>query len=150
VLNSCCNRSTTRSPRSSRILIVEDDLDLLTEMMRFMGTMGFDPLGAHDYHGALGQLEKLAPDVVSIDLTLPRESGLQLCEHIRRLPTTRQIPILVTGEAPLPGDMAQAEEAGANLFLEKPFAMRDLAAHVTALLGRPKLSSPGLRFLRLF
>jgi DNA-binding response OmpR family regulator len=96
------------------------------------------------------QLGHCTPDVVSIDLTLPRESGFELCELIRRQPRLELTPILVTGEAPLPGDLAHAEEAGANLFLEKPFAMRDLANHVNALIERPKLSRPGLRFLRLF
>jgi DNA-binding response OmpR family regulator len=134
-----------------RALIVEDDPDLLSAMMRFMQTeMRVDPLGAYDYSGAVIQLEHANPDVVSIDLTLPRESGFELCEYIRRRPRSEHVPILVTRDAPLPEDMAHAEEAGANLFLEKPFAMRDLATHITALMERPKVSRPGLRFLRLF
>jgi DNA-binding response OmpR family regulator len=137
--------------RPLRTLIVEDDPDLLGEMMRFMRKeMRFDPLGAYDYCGALIQLGHSTPDVVTIDLTLPRESGFELCEYIRRLPGSERIPILVTGEAPLPEDMAHAEDAGANLFLEKPFAMRELATNITALIERPKVSRPGLRFLRLF
>jgi DNA-binding response OmpR family regulator len=134
-----------------KALVVEDDPDLLAEMMRFLrDEMRFDPLGAYDYSGALIQLGHFVPDVVTIDLTLPRESGFELCEHIRRMPRSARVPILVTGEAPLPGDMAHAEEAGANLFLEKPFGMRELALHVTALIERPKVSRPGLRFLQLF
>jgi DNA-binding response OmpR family regulator len=137
--------------RPLRALVVEDDPDLLAEMMRFMRTeMRFDPLGAYDYSGALIQLEHANPDFVSIDLTLPRESGFELCEYIRRRPRSEHVPILVTREAPLPEDMAHAEEAGANLFLEKPFGMRDLATHITALIEKPKVSRPGLRFLRLF
>jgi DNA-binding response OmpR family regulator len=133
------------------VLIVEDDPGLLAEMMQYMRKeMGFDPLGAYDYCGALIQLGHRTPDVVSIDLTLPRESGFDLCETIRRLPGAERVPILVTGEAPVPEDLAHAEEAGANLFLEKPFAMRELATNITALIEKPKVSRPGLRFLRLF
>jgi two-component system OmpR family response regulator len=134
-----------------KALIVEDDPDLLAEMMGFMRTeLRFDPSGAYDYCGALIQLGHATPDIVSIDLTLPRESGFELCEYIRRLPSAEHVPILVTGEAPFPDDLARAEEAGANLFLEKPFGMRDLATNITALIEKPRLSRPGLRFLRLF
>ena len=134
-----------------KALIVEDDPELLATMMAFMRKeMRFDPSGAYDYCGALIQLGHSTPDVVSIDLTLPRESGFELCEYIRRLPSSKDIPILVTGEAPFPEDMAHAEEAGANLFLEKPFGMRALDTNITALIEKPKLSRPGLRFLRLF
>jgi DNA-binding response OmpR family regulator len=137
--------------RPPRMLIVEDDAELLGEMVHFTrSAMGFETFGAYDYGGAVIHLGQVALDVVSIDLTLPRESGFELCEYVRRLPRLAHVPILVTGEAPLPRDMAHAEEAGANLFLEKPFAMRDLSLHVTALIERPKVSRPGLRFLRLF
>lgn len=143
--------SLADTARPLKALIVEDDPDLLAAMMRFMRTeMRFDPLGAYDYGGAVIQLEHSNPDVVSIDLTLPRESGFELCEYIRRRPRSEHVPILVTRDAPLPEDIAHAEEAGANLFLEKPFGMRDLATNITALIERPKVSRPGLRFLRLF
>jgi DNA-binding response OmpR family regulator len=144
-------RSIVDITRPLRALIVEDDPELLAEMTRYMQReLHFAPSGVCDYSSAVVQLGQVTPDIVTIDLTLPRESGFELCEYVRRLPASQHVPILVTGEAPLPEDMAHAEEAGANLFLEKPFAMRDLGANIAALVERPRASRPGLRFLRLF
>jgi CheY-like chemotaxis protein len=131
-------------------LIVEDDPRLLAEMTAFVQKiLRFEVLAAYDYHGALAQLENHMPDVISIDLRLPRESGYELCEHIRRQPHFAKLPILVTGEDAFPEDMAHAEEAGANAFLEKPFSMVSFARNVSALLEGPKASRPGVRLLRL-
>jgi two-component system phosphate regulon response regulator PhoB len=133
------------------MLIVEDDPILLSQMIQFVRKeLRMNPLGAEDYYRAILQLEQGPIDLASIDLRLPRESGYDLCVYLRAKPASKEIPILVTGEQAVPADLAQAEEAGANLFLEKPFSMRELAVHVAALIERPKLSRPGLRFLRLF
>jgi DNA-binding response OmpR family regulator len=133
------------------MLIVEDDPVLLEEMIRFVRKeLRMNTMGAEDYYRALLRLEEGRIDLASIDLRLPRESGYDLCVYLRARPAWSELPILVTGEGAVPADLAHAEEAGANLFLEKPFSMRKLATNIAALIERPKLSRPGLHFLRLF
>ncbi len=133
------------------VLVVDDDPVLLRQMTTFLREhLQFEVLAAYDYRGAIAHLASATPDVAAIDLTLPNESGYELCEYIRSRPEWMNIPILVTGEEPLPEDMAHAEEAGANVFLEKPFAMKQLGSNVRALFERPNVSRPGLRLLRLF
>jgi DNA-binding response OmpR family regulator len=101
-----------------------------------------------DYHSAIGQLAKLVPHLVCLNLTLPRESGFELCEYIRNESRLRFVPILVMSDRSSPEDMAHAEYAGANAFLKKPFTREKLIKYVTALLDGPHTSRPSVRRLR--
>lgn len=101
-----------------------------------------------DYHGAIGQLAKITPHLVCLNLTLPRESGFELCEYIRNQARLRFVPILVMSDRSTPEDMAHAEYAGANAFLKKPFTREKLIKYVTALLDGPHTSRPSVRRLR--
>lgn len=103
---------------------------------------------ASDYHGAIGELSKLVPHLVCLNLALPRESGFELCEYIRNESRLRFVPILVMSDRSSPEDMAHAEYAGANAFLKKPFSRDKLIKYVTALLDGPHTSRPSVRRLR--
>jgi two-component system chemotaxis response regulator CheY len=72
-------------------------------------------------------------DLVCVDVGLPNKSGYELCEYIRGSLRFAELPILMTSEHGNPGDMAQAENAGANAFLHKPFSMRQLGQCVESL-----------------
>ena len=140
----------TRAHAKRTALIVEGDPQLLAEMIAYLErVLRFEVHAAEDYRGAIQQLASRTPDIVSVDLRLPRESGYELCEYIRRVPHLFNLPILVTGEEAIPQDLAYAEEVGANAFLEKPFSMASLARNFNALLEGPRTSGPGVRFLRL-
>ena len=109
------------------------------------------PGGGHrtaDYHGAVTLLAGPVPSLVCLDLTLPRESGFELCEHIRSDPRLRFVPILVMSERSSPEDMAHAENVGANAFLKKPFTREKLLKYVITLLDGPHASRPSVRRLR--
>jgi two-component system OmpR family response regulator len=130
-------------------LIVEDDPSLQQAMNRCLVEMGFDVLSALDYQSAVRHLEAKKPDIVCVDVWLPRESGYELCEYIRGQSNLLYVPILVTSERNFPEDMAHAEEAGANAFLKKPFTMARFAKYVHALLDGPHSSRPSVRRLRV-
>ncbi|MGH7297574.1 MAG: response regulator, partial [Polyangiaceae bacterium] len=65
-------------------------------------------------------------------------SGYELCEYIRRTPSLTEVRVLVTSERAFPQDMAQAEEAGANVFLKKPFALDRLSEIIEDLISGPQ------------
>jgi DNA-binding response OmpR family regulator len=88
------------------------------------------------------------PHLVCLDLTLPRESGYELCEYMRKEPRLRLVPILVTSDRSSPEDMAHAEYVGANAFLKKPFTPEKLLKYVITLLDGPHASRPSVRRLR--
>ena len=140
-----------KSPASSaRIaLVVEDDPSLLAQMAKALEDEKFDVRRALDYEKAVKHLTECKPIIACIDLGLPRESGYELCEHIRQNPSFVAVPIIVTSERGYPEDMANAEDAGANAFLKKPFPMKKLVKYVGALLEKPHESRPSMRRLRL-
>jgi DNA-binding response OmpR family regulator len=116
-------------------------------MKEHLTAMQFNVITAFDYRSAVRALESRVPDVVCVDLELPIESGYELCEHIRRRAAVAHVPILVTSDRGFPENMAHAEEAGANAFLRKPFAVAKLTDYLENILGAPR-SRPTLRLLR--
>ncbi len=117
-------------------------------MRRCFTENSFHVEAAADYHGAVKVLEAHTPSLVCLDLTLPRESGFELCEHIRSSKHLHLVPILVISDRVSPEDMAHAEEVGANAFLKKPFTPERLMKYVSALLDGPHASRPSVRRLR--
>jgi DNA-binding response OmpR family regulator len=134
--------------RKRTVLIVEDHPQLRASLRRCFTENAFQVEAAGDYHGAIKVLEAVTPHLVCLDLTLPRESGFELCEHIRGSKHLHFVPILVISDRVSPEDMAHAEEVGANAFLKKPFTPDRLMKYVTALLDGPHASRPSVRRLR--
>jgi len=131
------------------ILVVEDDPILQRSMAKALEEANFKVVQALDYESAVRCLRELRPSLACVDLSLPRESGYEVCEYIRKQPELIYIPILVTSDRAFPEDMAHAEEAGANAFLKKPFPMKKLLKYIVALLDGPNSSRPSVRRLRL-
>jgi DNA-binding response OmpR family regulator len=130
-------------------LVVEDDPALQDAMRRHLEGMGLRVVASFDYRTAVRHLTAVTPDVISVDLGLPAESGYELCEHVRSQPALAGVPILVSSDRTFPEDMARAEEAGANAFLRKPFSMRHLEEAIKMLLAdAPAASRPWVRRLR--
>src|SRR5262249_7261027 len=100
--------------RRARVLVVEDFPSLRDSVGRALRKAGYEPLLAADFAAAVRILELSTPDLVCLDLTLPRESGLELVDHIRGAPgALRDVPIVVMSDRSSPADMADAEDAGA-------------------------------------
>jgi two-component system OmpR family response regulator len=129
-------------------VVVEDDPSLQRTIVEHLGA-SFDVRAAANYESAVRLLASCVPIVVCVDLGLPNESGYELCEYMRRDKAFLSVPILVMSERSSPEDMAHAEEAGANAFLKKPFAMRQLSKYVEALLDGRHSSRPSVRRLRM-
>jgi DNA-binding response OmpR family regulator len=123
-------------------MVVEDDPELQEEMLAHLRRLDFDTCGALHYDEAIERLASCSPHIVCVDIGLPTRSGYDLCEYIRGQLAFDQVPILVTSDSGLPEDMANAEEAGANAFLKKPFSMRQLTDYVEALLGQVEKRKP--------
>jgi len=128
--------------RRSTALVVEDDPKLQSAMSAQLRQMALDVLVANHYDAAVRHLAAGEPDVICIDVGLPNKSGYELCEHIRGSLRFVGLPILMTSDHGDPGDMAYAENAGANAFLHKPFSMRQLAHCIESLLNGSRAAPP--------
>src|SRR5262249_37704216 len=132
----------------SLVLVVEDEPSLLRAMSKTLNENDFDVRAALDFETAIRHLEECTPRIACIDLELPFASGYELCEYIRKKADAAAMPIIVTSERGYPLDMAHAEEAGANAYLKKPFAMNTLLEYLEALLSGSHKGDPTLLLLR--
>lgn len=130
------------------ILLVEDHPPEREAIKRILVEGNFHVETALDYLGAVSVLSKSIPHLVCLDLTLPRESGFELCEYIRSQTRLCFVPVLVISDRSSPEDMAHAENVGANAFLKKPFNREKLLKYVFTLLDGPYASRPRVRRLR--
>jgi DNA-binding response OmpR family regulator len=116
------------------ILIVEDTEATRELLYDIFSEEGYDIVLAPDGQAALDALADVRPDLVTLDLELPKVDGFQVLEHIRSTSQLRDIPVLiVSGLDPIP---AQAREAAQGVVL-KPFQIDDLLASIRRLLPPP-------------
>jgi DNA-binding response OmpR family regulator len=140
----------TGTPSVRRLaLLVEDDPSMQEAVALHLGRMNFEVLSALHYDDAVQHLTARRPDLVLVDLGLPTRSGYELCEYIRGPFGQKRLPILVTSGSGFAEDLANAEIAGANAFLQKPFSMHQLTGYIEALLAPVPKSEPYMRRLQL-
>jgi DNA-binding response OmpR family regulator len=135
------------NPRRT-VLLVEDHPPEREAIERMLASADLKVQTASDYHGAIKLLATFIPHHVCLDLTLPRESGFELCEHMRGEMRLQLVPVLVMSDRSSPEDMAHAEHVGANAFLKKPFTRDKLLKYVSTLLDGPHASRPSVRRLQ--
>jgi phosphate regulon transcriptional regulator PhoB len=119
-----------------RILIIEDDRDIV-ELVRYnLVNEGFQVSSAGDGSTGLAQVKKTPPDLLLLDLMLPKLSGLEICKEIRRDTSLNRLPILMLTARGEEADRVVGLEMGADDYVTKPFSPRELMARVKALLRR--------------
>jgi CheY-like chemotaxis protein/curved DNA-binding protein CbpA len=124
---------------SQEVLIVEDDRALARKLARVIEAAGYRPRMVHDGEAAMRELAKAAPDLVLLDLLLPKKDGRTILTILKSAESTSGIPVLVMSGIFRGRDHAREfEQAGAAGFLEKPFSSKELASRLQALLGPPK------------
>jgi DNA-binding response OmpR family regulator len=125
-----------RSKQQTTILVVEDDLTLLETLEYNLIAEGYEVITAADGLTALEVAREEDPDLIVLDLMLPRLDGFEVCRILRREMT---VPILMLTARADEVDRVVGLEVGADDYLTKPFSMRELMARVKALLRRVRL-----------
>jgi DNA-binding response OmpR family regulator len=118
-----------------KALIVDDDLALADVLAFTMRRAGYDVSLAHDGLAALEAWRSDGPDLIILDLNLPKLDGLKVCQQIRREADTPIIILSVRGEE---DDVVRGLELGADDYVVKPFSPRQLIARAEAVLRRAK------------
>lgn len=116
-----------------KILSADDDKDLLALIAFTLSQAGYLVIKASDGIAAVEAFEAESPDLVILDINMPRASGFQACEAIRAKSRVPVMMLTVRGEEE---DLVRALELGADDYLTKPFSPRTLLARVKALLRR--------------
>jgi len=124
----------------AKILVVEDEAMVADVVSRYLRRDGFQVLLATDGQAALDIAREQSPDLVLLDLMLPKIDGLEVC---RRLRAHSQIPIIVVTAKGDETDRIVGLELGADDYVSKPFSPRELVARVRAVLRRAKPAPNG-------
>ena len=120
------------------VLLVEDEEPLRRVLRDLLEREGFNVLEAGDGVLALDAVDRGAPDIVVLDLNLPRLDGYGVLSHLRARPATAHLPVIVLTAKGDEDSEVRVFEYGASDFLTKPFRPRALSARIIALLGRAR------------
>jgi DNA-binding response OmpR family regulator len=122
------------APKKRRVLLVDDDAEIIEAMRYALEAKGFEILVARDGNQGLAMAERDDPDLVILDMMMPKRSGFLVLEKLRR---TRPIPMRVIMITANEGSRhkAYAEMLGVDDYIRKPFAMDRLLDSVTRLLS---------------
>jgi two-component system alkaline phosphatase synthesis response regulator PhoP len=116
-----------------RVLIVDDDPKVCETLDRYLAHAGYVTASALDGAKALEMVQTFAPDLIVLDLLLPRIGGLEICRMLRE---TSAIPIIMLTAKTTEHDTLTGLSLGADDYLTKPFSPRELVARVEAVLRR--------------
>jgi DNA-binding response OmpR family regulator len=122
-----------------KILVVDDDLELLGLVSYSLRQAGYLVVEASDGAAALAAFEREEPSLVVLDVNLPKLSGLEVCRKIRE---ASKVPVMMLTVRSAEEDQVQALDLGADDYLTKPFSPRTLLARVRALLRRAGSEKP--------
>ncbi len=124
----------------TRILAVEDDERIRSAVKLALEDEGWTVDEAESGEEAIEIFQRSSPDVVLIDIMLPGIDGFELCRTLRR---TSDVPVVMVTARNDTHDVVAGLEAGADDYLTKPFAPKELSARIRALLRRIRPSAPG-------
>jgi DNA-binding response OmpR family regulator len=120
----------------ARILVVDDDRDVAGTIERTLKRRDHQVVVAYSGIQALQLIQGQRPDLVVLDIMMPRMDGIEVCQRIRALPNVASVPILFLTAKGKIEDKIVGFEAGADDYLTKPFDLRELELRVKALLRR--------------
>lgn len=119
--------------KTYKILVVDDEVDIVDFIGDYLTGEGYEVVGAYDGLEALDKMRQDRPDLVILDVMLPRLDGFEVCKQMRAEST---IPILMVTAKGSDVDKIVGLEIGADDYIPKPFNPRELVARVKAILRR--------------
>lgn len=124
--------------KKTTILTADDDPQLLRLVTRNLELEGYDVVAAHDGQEALQLIEARAPDLILLDIMMPRLDGFTVCERVREF---SNVPIIILTARGQDQDKIRGLDLGADDYLTKPFSVDELLARVRSVIRRTQLVS---------
>jgi len=119
---------------SNRVLIVDDNLQNLELLEAYLEIPGIETVRATSGQEALLLVEREKPDLMLLDIMMPRMSGFEVCKKLKGNPATADLPVIMVTALTEVSDVERSVEVGADDFVSKPVNRQDLVERVTRLL----------------
>jgi chemosensory pili system protein ChpA (sensor histidine kinase/response regulator) len=116
-----------------KALVVDDSLSARRALAEFVADLGFEVQTASDGLEAVAKLEQNLPDILLVDMEMPRMNGLELTAHVRSHDATQHLPVIMITSRSTEKHRHNADRAGVDMYLIKPFSEDDLAARIEQL-----------------
>ncbi len=127
---------------NARILVVEDSPTYLRQILNMLQDLGYRTIAAVDGEEALEKAIREKPDLIMLDIILPKKNGFQVCRQLKTTPATRNIKIIMLTSKTQDSDRFWGLKQGADEYLTKPVAEAVLSANLVRLLsGELKIQS---------
>ena len=122
---------------SLKILVADDEPNIVISLEYLMKREGYTVLVARDGQEALDMIARDRPDLVLLDVMMPKKSGFEVCQAVRASEELQATKILMLTAKGRDTDLAKGLALGADAYMTKPFSTRDLAHKVAEMLGVP-------------
>jgi len=116
-----------------RVLLAEDHPGTMEVMQTELEVLGYEVVLAQDGQEAVEKAATESPDLIVMDIIMPKLDGFQAAARIRENPRTKDIPILAATALAMPGDREKCLESGCDGYIAKPFTHRQLGAAIDRL-----------------
>jgi DNA-binding response OmpR family regulator len=123
---------------AKRVLIADDEPNIVTSLEYLMSKGGYDVAIARNGDEALALVESFHPDLVLLDVMMPRRSGYEVCQRMRERPDWAHIRIVMLSARGREAEVSKGLAIGADAYVTKPFSNRELLARVGDLLGEER------------
>jgi len=120
---------------AKKVLIADDEPNIVTSLEYLMTKSGYEVAIARNGDEALALVESFAPDLVLLDVMMPRRSGYEVCQRMRERPEWGHIKIVMLSAKGREAEVSKGLAIGADAYVTKPFSNRELIARVGGLLG---------------
>ena len=119
-----------------RILIVDDEPNIVISLEYLMKKEGFQIAVATDGEAALQKAAEFVPDLILLDVMMPKRSGFEVCEALRAMPALAGVKIIMLTAKGRETEVAKGLALGADAYVTKPFSTKELLAKVKDMLAR--------------
>ena len=123
---------------AQKILIADDEPNIVVSLEYLMKREGFDVRVAANGDEALTQVAEFEPDLLLLDVMLPRRNGFEVCQQLRRDPRWQSLKVVMLTAKGRDIEMQKGLALGADAYITKPFSTKELVASVKQLLGERK------------
>ena len=120
---------------SGRILVVEDNMDNMTLISDVLQSLNYEVIQATDGEQGIKKTEEEKPDLILMDLSLPRMDGWTATKHIKANPELQHIPVIALTAHAMVGDRERALEVGCDDYISKPINLKELASKLNDFIG---------------